>query len=334
MKIFIRQPLGYSYIGQKDNQEDNVYPLFEQVDKHQRFFILCDGVGGQDNGEVASRTVCDTVGAYLEKRYSEGSDVVEDDISLAIEKAYEALDAMDKDDHSNMATTFTCICLTSNGVIVAHMGDSRIYQLRPGQGVMYQSTDHSLVNALLAAGELTPDEAKNFPRKNVITRALQPHCKRRFSAEIHTLTDVMSGDYFFLCCDGILEQLTNDRMVEIFSAKRNDKEKIHLLEQEGLGKTKDNFTAYLVPIDKVEEAEEFSANNENEIETSTICASKLARPQSLAAQAKKRMRLWLIFLIIVLVIFVFASIWNIILPSKENQPEQKFRTEMSDESFQ
>lgn len=117
---------------------------------------------------------------------------------------------------------------------------------------MYQSADHSLVNALLYSGQITPEDAKDYPRKNVITRALQPHSSKRFKAETHILHDVKDGDYFFLCCDGVLEQLTNDKLVEILSTKNSDAEKIHLIESESLGKTKDNFTAYLIPIDKVE----------------------------------------------------------------------------------
>lgn len=317
MKISIRQPLGYSHIGRKDNQEDNVYPLFERVDDQQRFFILCDGVGGQDHGEVASRCVCDTVGAYLEQRYTETGDVTEDDITLAIEKAYDALDTLDKDDQSKMATTFTCVCLTGNGAIVAHMGDSRIYQVRPGQGVMYQSADHSLVNALLAAGELTPEEAKDFPRKNVITRALQPHSERRFNAEIHTLTDVRSGDYFFLCCDGVLEQLTNDRLVEILSAKRNDNEKVRLLEQEGLDKTKDNFTAYLIPIDKVEGAEGADVNEELAVEVSSVGnTNRQPMPQQkLPLPSKGHKKFWVAAAVITFV--AIAVIAFLVTPSKK-----------------
>lgn len=311
MKISIRQPLGYSHIGRKDNQEDNVYPLFDQADDRQRFFILCDGVGGQDHGEVASRCVCDTVGAYLEQRYQEAGDITEDDITLAIGKAYDALDALDKDDQSKMATTFTCVCLTSNGAIVAHMGDSRIYQVRPGQGVMYQSADHSLVNALLAAGELTPEEAKDFPRKNVITRALQPHSERRFSAEIHTLTDVKSGDYFFLCCDGVLEQLTNNRLVEILSAKRNDSEKVRLLEQEGIGKTKDNFTAYLIPINKVEGAEKIADNEELHVEVSSVgIPQPLVTPRHQPSTSpKSNKKVWIGVAVLVFVAIAAIVYW-------------------------
>src|SRR5574344_1026178 len=253
MKISISQPYGYTQIGQKDNQEDNVYPLFNEVSESQRFFILCDGVGGQEHGEVASRTVCDTIGNYLAKTYDETGTVDEADIECAIDKAYDALDAIDNvDDEKKMATTFTCVCFTDAGVLVSHMGDSRIYQVRQEIGIMYQSTDHSLVNALLMAGEITPEEANNFPRKNVITKALQPNLEKRFKVETFIIDDVKPGDYFFLCCDGVLEQLTNDRLVEILSLDLEDSRKIKLIELEGLDKTKDNFTGYLIHIKSVE----------------------------------------------------------------------------------
>lgn len=313
MNITIRRPLGYSHIGGKDNQEDNVYPLFEKVDISQRFFILCDGVGGQDHGEVASRTVCDTVGEYLQRCYTnafiEGSYVGVDDINLAIEEAYKALDDIDADKESKMATTFTCVCFTINGVIVAHIGDSRIYQVRPRHGIMYQSADHSLVNALLASGELTPEEAKDFPQKNVITRALQPHSGKHFSPEIHVLHDVKDGDYFFLCCDGVLEKLTNDKLVEILSDNNNDTEKLRLIENESLEKTKDNFTAYLIPIDKVEGSVENIDKEELSVEVEYIHKPQQVNKSQTKKSSKKinKVGLFVIALILLLAIYFFIT---------------------------
>jgi hypothetical protein len=107
-----------------------------------------------------------------------------------------------------------------------------------------------LVNSMLQAGEISPEEARNYKKKNVITRALQPHSEK-FEAETYLLTDILPGDYFFLCCDGVLECLTNERLQEILSMHIPDKEKCSLLEMESMDKTKDNFTAYLIPIDNV-----------------------------------------------------------------------------------
>lgn len=146
----------------------------------------------------------------------------------------------------------TCLYLHRNGYLVAHIGDSRIYHVRPQVGIIYQSSDHSLVNDLLRAGELTEEEALNFPQKNVITRAMQPNLERRHKADVFSFSDIKKGDYFFLCCDGVLEQLTNDQLCEILSdKKRNDVQKLEAIKQVCDGKTKDNYTCYLIPIDDV-----------------------------------------------------------------------------------
>ena len=136
---------------------------------------------------------------------------------------------------------------------MAHIGDSRIYHVRPNTGIVYQSSDHSLVNDLLRAGELTEEEAVNFPQKNVITRAMQPNQERRHRADVFSFKDIKGGDYFFLCCDGVLEQLTNDKLCEILSGKNfSDTQKLEAIKQVCDGKTKDNYTCYLIPIDQVD----------------------------------------------------------------------------------
>lgn len=256
MKITIRKPLGYSQIGRKDQQEDAVWPLFSDVSADNPCIVLCDGVGGSEHGEVASQTSSKVIGEYLTAVAKSQPVVTEADVNAAVNLAYDELEKIDtessEDGTISMATTLTCVCLHEEGILAAHMGDSRIYQIRPGVGLLYQSSDHSLVNALLQAGELTIEEAKTFPRKNVITKAIQPHGNKRFNAEVLQLTDVKAGDYLFLCCDGVLEQLTNERLVEILSMSCPDEEKIQLLEAESTDKTRDNYTAYLIPIDNVE----------------------------------------------------------------------------------
>lgn len=248
--------MGYSQIGRKDRQEDAVWPSFGVITTENRCIVLCDGVGGSEHGEIASQTASKVIGEYLTKVIAMTNCVSEHDVQDAVNLAYDELERIDteasEDGAVSMATTLTCVCLHSEGVLAAHMGDSRIYHIRPGQGVLYESRDHSLLRALLDAGELNEDEAKNFPRKNVITKALQPHGQKRFAAEVRQLTDIQSGDYLFLCCDGVLEQLTVVNLYKILSMPCSDKEKIALLEAESTDKTKDNYTAYLIPIDNVE----------------------------------------------------------------------------------
>lgn len=264
MEITLRRPLGYSHIGRKERQEDAVWPLFDEATDQDTCFVLCDGVGGSLHGEVASKTSSEVIGSYLEQIVKEKGVVDDKDVQRAVSLAYDELEKIDLEDADgkvSMATTLACVCIHKNGILASHIGDSRIYHIRPNHGLLYQSADHSLVNALLQAGELTIEEVPNFPRKNVITRAIQPNSKRA-KAEVHQLTDVQSGDYLFLCCDGVLEQLSNERLVEILSMKISDKEKLSLLEQESLDKTKDNFTAYLIPIDKVKGTSYIEDTNE------------------------------------------------------------------------
>ena len=270
MEIKIRQPLTFSEIGRKDNQEDNVYPSAKEVTTANRFFILCDGMGGHDNGEIASDTVCRALGRYFEEHVPADSIVTTDYFKEALEYAYDKLDEQDNGAVKKMGTTMTCLYLHKKGYLVAHIGDSRIYHVRPENTdlkkgrlcVIYQSSDHSLVNDLLKAGELTEEEAINFPQKNIITRAMQPNLERRYKADVFSFSDVKSGDYFFLCSDGVLEQLTNERLCEILASPISDEEKLEAIRQVCYGKTKDNFTCYLIPIDHVTSEEDDDSHDE------------------------------------------------------------------------
>jgi hypothetical protein len=146
----------------------------------------------------------------------------------------------------------TCLYLHKKGYLVAHIGDSRIYHIRPNTGILYQSSDHSLVNDLLRAGELTEEQAINFPQKNVITRAMQPNLERRHKADIYSFDNVQKGDYFFLCSDGVLEQLTNETLCQILADDNlSDEQKKDAIKEVCDGKTKDNNTCFLIPVDDV-----------------------------------------------------------------------------------
>lgn len=273
MKISIKQPLSFSEIGKKDNQEDYIYPDMSAIAQDQKFFILCDGMGGHENGEVASQTVATALGNYFEQ-YQNVS-ISNEIFCNALDSAYSALDAKDNpDSFKKMGTTMTCLCLNDGGALVAHIGDSRIYHIRPSlfdkksglMGILFQTSDHSLVNDLLKIGELTEEEARNYPHKNIITRAMQPNQERRAKADICQLQDIKKGDYFFLCCDGVLEHLTNEQLCEILANKKlSDQKKLDAIKSVCNGKTRDNYSCWLVPVDKVSGVNENSATEDDVI---------------------------------------------------------------------
>ncbi len=241
------------------HQEDSMYPEYEKATSDDRLFILCDGMGGHDAGEVASATVCEAMSSSILSTIPtiEG-EFTEDIIQKAISDAFDALDA--KDDGTSikkMGTTMTLLKLHGNGYHIAHMGDSRVYHIRPGKTakdtkIIFRTEDHSLVNDLVKIGELTPEEARHSSQKNVITRAMQPNMERRPKADIYHSIDVASGDYFYLCSDGMLENMEDHQLCYFFSEEAgNDAKKRDSL-LKATQENKDNHSAIIIHILEVQ----------------------------------------------------------------------------------
>ena len=243
-------------LGQRSNQEDSLYPPYSGKPSDGGLFILCDGMGGHAAGEVASGTVCEVMSRYILSHPRRDGYFDESDFNDALDAAYDALDAKDTDDIKKMGTTLTFVKFHAGGCFTAHIGDSRIYQIRPSEHrILHVTHDHSLVNDLVKLGELTPEEAKTSRQKNVITRAVQPHQEYRSHADCVNLTDLKAGDYFYMCSDGMLEQSEDDEIVNILSLPKPDADKVKIL----IGATKDNrdnHSAHLIRIVEVSEGDD------------------------------------------------------------------------------
>lgn len=254
---FKLQPYSLQELGQRENQEDSMFPTVGKSTPNDRLFILCDGMGGHEKGEVASATVCETMSSVILSRWNPNEPLSDELLLQAIDAAYDALDAKDKGEAKKMGTTMTFLCFHADGVTVAHIGDSRVYQLRPATKkeparIVFKTRDHSLVNDLIKIGEITEEEAKNHPQKNVITRAMQPCQEHRSKATIAHLTDIREGDYFYMCSDGMLEQTTDDNLLFIVTKPETaDKKKVEML-REVTEENKDNHTAHLIKVLQVE----------------------------------------------------------------------------------
>lgn len=240
------------------HQEDSMYPAFGESTEADRMFILCDGMGGHDAGEVASATVCEEMSRSVNDALDGGADFSRATFDAALDAAFRGLDEKDVNPESKkkMGTTMTFLMLSRAGAFIGHMGDSRVYHIRPGKDgastrIIHKTYDHSLVNDLVRIGELTEEEAKHSPRRNVITRALQPHLDRRPRADVYATEDVRPGDYFYMCSDGMLERMEDDRIREIFSeAGGDDSSKMETLKRETEA-NQDNHTAFVVHITDV-----------------------------------------------------------------------------------
>ena len=264
MNIELYPPLSIHEIGLRENQEDSI------IQWDNRLFVLCDGMGGHEKGEVASQTVCQSLATWFENNIKPDKPFCDDQLREAIEYAYTELDKYADDNPRQMGTTLTLLYLGSKGITAAHMGDSRIYHIRPDVGVLYQSRDHSLVFDLFQAGEITYEEMATFPQKNIVTRAMTPGEDNRMRSDIIHITDIQPNDYFYMCSDGMMEKMTNNELLTLFSADMDDKMKVGQLKM-ATNQNFDNHTAWIIHIKDVVK-EENDNQFENEEKTSRINA--------------------------------------------------------------
>ena len=167
-------------------------------------FIVADGMGGHAGGEIASRSTVERLQAV----------VTAGDVSApAIERALE-LAVRDIADHpettdEGTGTTLTGVYFDSDGDaphwVALNIGDSRVYLLRDDRLVQV-TTDHSVVQELITAGKLSPEEAEGHPYSNVITRAVGAS---ELTAPDYVSIDARAGDRFVICSDGLTKELTD-----------------------------------------------------------------------------------------------------------------------------
>jgi serine/threonine protein phosphatase PrpC len=177
-------------------------------------FVVADGMGGAQAGEVASRMAVDAFRRGLDDRASsdpEGSLTAR--AQEANTRIYELSQA--NVERAGMGTTLTAAYVGIQEVSVAHVGDSRAYCLRDGE-LLRLTDDHSLVDELLRQGKLTPEEAEDHPQRSIITRALGPEP----TVEVDTRTHpARAGDIYLLCSDGLTTMLPESRVGEILRSE-------------------------------------------------------------------------------------------------------------------
>lgn len=258
MAITIKNQSFFSEIGKRVNNEDNGGWNEGTV------YVVCDGVGGNERGEIASDIITN---ALLE--------IYKNDLSispsLSVKEAENRLSKyIDQNPESlGMASTLAMAIVKSRGILVAWVGDSRIYQFRNGE-IIFKTIDHSWVNEALAAGILKFEEAVNHPKSNIITRAIQGKHKDVEVQEVW-LQDIQNNDLFLLCTDGVLETWTDEELCILFAnATDPDTDGIaNKIKAECAQISKDNNTAIIFRISKVVGLEDLNSKdlpqNKNEV---------------------------------------------------------------------
>ncbi len=209
-------------------------------------FVVADGMGGAQAGEVASRIAVESFHDGLgdptspEERLAANAHAANARIHDLSQRNAE---------HAGMGTTLTAVYVGPEEVAIAHVGDSRAYCLRDGE-LLRLTDDHSLVDELIREGRLTPEEAEEHPQRSIITRALGPE----ETVEVDTRSfRARPGDVYLLCSDGLTSMVPEARLAEILSAHRRLRDAGEaLIAEANRAGGRDNITVILLRLEEVE----------------------------------------------------------------------------------
>ncbi|HXM87421.1 MAG TPA: Stp1/IreP family PP2C-type Ser/Thr phosphatase [Solirubrobacteraceae bacterium] len=209
-------------------------------------FVVADGMGGAQAGEVASRIAVESFEAGV-------ADTGHPEAALAA-LAQQANARIYELSHSNaeqagMGTTLTAVYVGEREIAIAHVGDSRAYRVRDGE-LLRLTEDHSLVDELLRQGRLTPEEAVEHPQRSVITRALGPEGAVEVDTRSYAARD---GDVYLLCSDGLTTMLAEAQLASIVNAHatlRDAGEALIAAANEAGGR--DNITVVLLRVEQLD----------------------------------------------------------------------------------
>jgi serine/threonine protein phosphatase PrpC len=251
-------------------------------------FVVADGMGGAQAGEVASRIAVESFEAGINDASS-----AEESLALraldANTRIYEL--AQNDPDHAGMGTTLTAVYVGEREVAIAHVGDSRAYCLRDGE-LLRLTDDHSLVDELIRQGRLTPEEAEDHPQRSIITRALGPES----AVEVDTRTfHARAGDVYLLCSDGLTTMLSEAKLAEVLlsHARLRDAGEA-LIAQANEAGGRDNITVILLRLEEVGRdgaSSEASARHTTMASATQTVIPRRPRQPSPTAQRPKHSRL-------------------------------------------
>ena len=183
-------------------QNQDTYQI-EQQDSNSLIAVVCDGMGGAKSGNIASSLAADVFVQEVHRSWKGGMDQKRIDqmlwnaVKLANFTVYDQ--AQQFEEFNGMGTTLVAALIHGRKVTIAHVGDSRAYGIN-SDGIRQLTKDHSLVQLMLERGELTPDQVRNYPGKNLITRAIGT--ESTVDCDL-THWEMVRGDSLLLCSDGL-----------------------------------------------------------------------------------------------------------------------------------
>ena len=187
--------------------------LMEELDRNTLLCVVCDGMGGAKSGNIASTLASDVFVQQLRSGWrpnmgpAEVDDLLQNTIKLVNFTVYDQ--ALQFADFEGMGTTLVAALIHGKRVTVVNVGDSRCYHLRE-DGIRQITTDHSLVQMMIQRGELTPEQARKYPGKNLMTRAIG--MESSVQCDLFHL-DVERGEGLLLCSDGLSNMMDDQEIL-------------------------------------------------------------------------------------------------------------------------
>lgn len=206
--------------------------------KYFNLFIICDGMGGHNAGEVASKMAKDAILKTMEHDLHESPvEALVSAIKEANRKIFER--STSEKTMSGMGTTVTTAVSYDGKLDIAHVGDSALYLIRSG-GIRKITKDHSYVQELVDSGKINENEAKHHPNKNIITRAVGTNAE--ITVDTYRL-DTEKDDIFVLCTDGLTDYLSDEEILYEVTSHENKRDSVASLAQIAKDRGgKDNIT--------------------------------------------------------------------------------------------
>ena len=209
MRVFAKTDLGKA----RDMNED-FYFITGQND-FPKLYILADGMGGYNGGEIASRLATDSVRRYISSNFEQIEhdkesilkligDAIEYANMVVYEKAKQVVEL------ENMGTTLEVCLIYNNKAFIGHIGDSRIYRIRK-QIIRKITHDHSYVEKLVKDGTITKEEAQNHPKKNMLMKALG--CTAYVEPDL-TIKGFLKEDILVICSDGLTNMVSEEEIYD------------------------------------------------------------------------------------------------------------------------
>src|ERR1700712_4134918 len=200
----------------RSNDEDSV-----AVDDATSLVVLADGMGGYNAGEVASGMATSFIKSELGRWLSEASENATDTdvrraMDICVDNANRAIfnAANSNPQYAGMGTTLVVGVFRDNRLLLGHVGDSRAYRLRGGRLVQI-THDHSLLQEQIDAGLITGEQAAFSANKNLVTRAVGVEDTVLLETHLH---DLMPGDIYLLCSDGLSDMLDDDSIAQLLQS--------------------------------------------------------------------------------------------------------------------